>query len=382
MLVHNATYIRASTVRPNTRYFISWVQRNKMEETAVTVCLRRRAQLQKHGLKGLVYCRSKKLCETLADALNCLHYHADVVDRAERLEAWEAEGGLIVATSALGTGVDYPGIVFVLHVGMPWSMIDFAQESGRGGRNGEVVDSVVLVEHGEVERMLAQKGADVDVQAVGAFVTSTGCRRWLMSAYMDRSGVSCGDLEESAGCDQCGDGTRQWLDEQVSYSGEWQQVEELFSELQAGCVVCCMVDKAGSEAWRQHRTMKCTVHRGVTGMEVDAFRRGIVDRGGTHSCLRCWVSQKYCATGKDVSNRCQWPNVVVPMARAAAQEETGVQIIRHQCGYSGGLGGDWSEYAAWLGKRHSERVWGEYFSNAMVVAIRVSLFMQQYTKDG
>jgi hypothetical protein len=55
MLVHNATYIRASTVRPNTRYFISWVQRDKMEETAVAVCLRRQAQLQKEGLKGVVY---------------------------------------------------------------------------------------------------------------------------------------------------------------------------------------------------------------------------------------------------------------------------------------------------------------------------------------
>lgn len=51
-----------------------------------------------------------------------------VVDRSERLEAWTGEGGLIVATSALGTGVDFPGIVFILHIGMPWSMMDYAQE--------------------------------------------------------------------------------------------------------------------------------------------------------------------------------------------------------------------------------------------------------------
>jgi superfamily II DNA helicase RecQ len=31
-------------------------------------------------------------------------------------------------------------------------MIDFAQESGRAGRTGEDVDSVVLVEEGKVER--------------------------------------------------------------------------------------------------------------------------------------------------------------------------------------------------------------------------------------
>ncbi|KAF2463237.1 uncharacterized protein BDR25DRAFT_362955 [Lindgomyces ingoldianus] len=50
---------------------------------------------------------------------------------------WLGSGGLIVATLALGTGVDYPGVVYILHVGMPWSMIDFAQESGRGGRARE-----------------------------------------------------------------------------------------------------------------------------------------------------------------------------------------------------------------------------------------------------
>ena len=51
-----------------------------------------------------------------------------------------------MAISALGTGVNFPGIVLIVHVGMLWSMIDFAQESGRGGRAGEIVDSVLIVE--------------------------------------------------------------------------------------------------------------------------------------------------------------------------------------------------------------------------------------------
>jgi hypothetical protein len=35
----------------------------------------------------------------------------------------------MVAILALGAGVEFPGIVYVGHVGPPWSMIDYAQES-------------------------------------------------------------------------------------------------------------------------------------------------------------------------------------------------------------------------------------------------------------
>jgi hypothetical protein len=37
---------------------------------------------------------------------------------------------------------------------MPWSITDFAQESRYRGREGEIVDAVILVAYGEVERRL------------------------------------------------------------------------------------------------------------------------------------------------------------------------------------------------------------------------------------
>ena len=80
ILVHNATYIRASTVRPNTRYFVSWCQQGELLKTAITVCKRRQLQLLKKKQKGVVYCKSKRQCEELAEALECAHYHAGVLD--------------------------------------------------------------------------------------------------------------------------------------------------------------------------------------------------------------------------------------------------------------------------------------------------------------
>ena len=250
-----------------------------------------------------MYCHSKQQCEDMAKAIECAYYHAGDVDRAERLERWLKDGGLIVATSALGTGVDFPGIVYIVHVGMPWSMIDFAQESGRGGRAGERVDSVVLVEHGEVERTMKRKSDDLDVQAMGTFIIGSGCRRGLMSGYLDGKRVECNDVE-TAGCDRCGEGARGWQDAQREASVEWQQVQEVLDEMREGCVVCAMLGEAGSEEWRRHKVVQCTAYPGVTGLEVDRFRREIRDAGGSHSCRQCWVSQKYCATRETTNNPC------------------------------------------------------------------------------
>ena len=119
MLVPCATYIRASTVRPNTQYYVSWCERGRSQETALAMCRRRQQLLLDRGEKGVVYCRSKQQCEELAEAIGCASYHAGDIERAERLKQWLVDGGLIVATSALGTGVDFPGIVYIVHVGMP-----------------------------------------------------------------------------------------------------------------------------------------------------------------------------------------------------------------------------------------------------------------------
>jgi superfamily II DNA helicase RecQ len=169
MLVKNATYIRASTVRPNARYFVSWCPRKALESTALTICKRWAARLRRTGQKGVVYYLSKGQSEQIAKELGCTYYHAGVEaeERAKRLQGWVEQGRLIVATSALGTGVDFAGIIYILHVGMLWSITDFAQASGRGGRGGEAFDVVVVLEQGEVEKRIERESDNIEVLAIG-----------------------------------------------------------------------------------------------------------------------------------------------------------------------------------------------------------------------
>lgn len=296
-----------------------------------------------------MYCCSRPQCEEIANELGCAYYHAGVVDRAEWLDKWLAKGGLIVATSALGTGVDFPGIVFVLHVGMPWSMIDYAQESGRGGCAGEAVDSVVVVEEGEMEAKLAKRGSSVDVCAMGLFLQTSECRRGVMSGYLNGRTVRCGNVN-SAGCNQCGEGLAEWRESHLRAAREWERVRGVMDELADTCPICWVMGDAElavdvGEAHLHPLALCKRRYQGLSPGELDEFWRRIRYRLESHSCTKCGVSQKFCATGQEMRRRCQWPNVLVPVVQAAVGFEEGVDIIR-EVGYDGELLGEFGGYAS------------------------------------
>lgn len=236
MLVRGAHYIRASTLQPNIRYLIHTVPASKMLITAVQICQRQRSCLS--DLKGVVYCKSRDLCEEMAQHLECDFYHAgmDADDRTNRIDRWVNHGGFIVATSALGTGVDYPDIVYVLHVRVPYGMIDFAQESGRAGRDGEAVDSVIVAAEEEAERAEVA-GQSVDESVMRAFVYSKSYRRAIISSYLDRRRVKC-SMRDCAACNQCREGVAEWHRWQQREGRERDHVCSVLDELTDGCTAC------------------------------------------------------------------------------------------------------------------------------------------------
>jgi hypothetical protein len=59
----------------------------------------------------MVYHFRREQHEKTTDVLDRAYYHAGDVNCAKQLEQWLADGGMIVARLALGTGVDFAGIV-------------------------------------------------------------------------------------------------------------------------------------------------------------------------------------------------------------------------------------------------------------------------------
>ena len=94
-------------------------------------------------------------CNNLAQAANMPAYHSNLTssERALCLENWQS--GVtpwVIATSGLGTGIDIPSIVHVVHFHPPYGLVDFMQQTGRAGRGeGDMANSVIITHRPQSE---------------------------------------------------------------------------------------------------------------------------------------------------------------------------------------------------------------------------------------
>jgi superfamily II DNA helicase RecQ len=100
--------------------------------------------------KIIVYCRMREEVAQLADILQCPSYTSRLGTEEEKaaiIARWlgNRDQPVIIATSALGIGFDYPFIRWVIHVDGPDKLTDFSQESGRAGRDGSNASSIILL---------------------------------------------------------------------------------------------------------------------------------------------------------------------------------------------------------------------------------------------
>lgn len=149
--------------------------------------------------KAIVYVSTRDGVERVGERLGCPVYHSKVGDNEEkrqRLETWRqsksTQDRLIVATNALGLGIDVPDVRLVVHAGMPERMRDFVQESGRAGRDRNPSESVVVC------------GPRIEgEQAVQAYIGEIQCRRRVLDADMDGVERIGGCVADEQSCDIC-----------------------------------------------------------------------------------------------------------------------------------------------------------------------------------
>jgi hypothetical protein len=195
--------LRASSDRPNLVYEVSHLTRPSSDGDAH---LGREARLQQEACRLLremldtyagdraarVICfvRTRVAAEAIGGALGAHVYHAGTEQRDEVLASWiqGLQSPIIAATAALGAGVDYPSVREVLHVDAPSGLLDYAQETGRAGRDQLPARcNVLLAERWRVSWGTAYHSDFLteDTMQMHHYLQASDCLRRLLTRYLD-----------------------------------------------------------------------------------------------------------------------------------------------------------------------------------------------------
>lgn len=132
--------LRSSTIRPNLKYLIERLpNRVEMESRLHDLVQRRKG-------RTIVFVTSLEDCEMISSKLNCPYFHGglSLEEKKVILTNWKKDPrGLVVATSGFGAGIN-ADVDLIIHFRGSHSVIEYFQETGRGGRKGNNCDCITL----------------------------------------------------------------------------------------------------------------------------------------------------------------------------------------------------------------------------------------------
>ena len=200
-------YIRAPTHKPRMKYSVKRVPNESLEKESIAFISSESERFKNDDSKRkiMVFCPTKKRCDTLATILGCSKYYSNYVDKEKDLKAWKmGETNIIVCTGALGAGMDFDKVELVVHVDKPYGCMSFAQESGRAGRGGEDVESVMFVEEWLITKLKGMREMRDTDEAMREYIINESCLRIPLNKFLDGddSGADCKQLNCRL-CDHC-----------------------------------------------------------------------------------------------------------------------------------------------------------------------------------
>lgn len=207
LLMKNVLTVTAPPEKRNIHMAASSVPNDEEIEATFAWLIEELKTKGKDTPKTLIYCRSINSCgeiygmfdDMLSDTKNIAMYHSKTPDGVKHkiLENFSPEDGhvrVVIATTALGMGVNIPNIECVCHYGIPDSIEDYVQEIGRAGRDGRSVHGIIYYKSYHLAHC---------EEAMRMFVKNTDkkCRREIISKHFKSKSTKCNVLQEC--CDIC-----------------------------------------------------------------------------------------------------------------------------------------------------------------------------------
>lgn len=211
--VPHATIIRGSTNRPNIRYEVTKLPTRSPDTSEVRYTYlilklyARKGNLSKE-CQMLVYLPSKQLIDEVLEMAKAdpefqeapwVKYHANMTpdEKTRALRDWVT---VMLASPAFGVGVNPLKCGWVVHFGAPPSMLDYVQESGRAGRDGQRASAVLLWDRKPRPHVGLGPGETI----MASYIESTLCYRQIIFRYMDGTAADCFSLsEDNELCTNC-----------------------------------------------------------------------------------------------------------------------------------------------------------------------------------
>lgn len=157
--------------------------------------------------RAIVFVPWKELGEHLARELRCSFYHGGNPGNPDIYHAWLT--GLcptVVATSAFGTGNDYPSVRLVVHAGAPYEMVNYVQEVSRAGRDGSSALCLLLLPSDAHVRVSAPVRHDLtgsEYLSKAVQRPNAQCVRQAITTFCDGLGVECSSDPKNRLCSHC-----------------------------------------------------------------------------------------------------------------------------------------------------------------------------------
>lgn len=192
--------VRDETTRPNLHYAVNLDASNQQDTIRVFLAYYKQWKQTNNSPDDriLVYCVTKALAEEVSRQLDCGCCHSGFSKRSrdQVLKDFYSPTGkkIVCGTSCIGTGLDPPNVRLVVHLGGCYTMTEYAQESGRAGRDGLPSTCILFA-----SAMSLGSVCTLEKAKLFEYIYSNHCRRQVLSGWLDGYSYNCFSRE----CEKC-----------------------------------------------------------------------------------------------------------------------------------------------------------------------------------